>query len=275
MAYVTSAEVLALAGITSTEVGTTTVDAIIQVAEAYVDKFTKTTYWSLQTSVTATSATDTTVVKTSAGWTADAYNNMYVWVYSGTGAGQVRKITDTTTDTLTVDEEWSTNPDDTSVIRICYVGRDPRRTEVRDGNNTDTMYLMHYPLVALESATVATTTVTPSYIYQYAHRGKLILGPSAEETYFKETYPQYHTFVYAYGVYQIPEEVKAYTQICAALSTLQTQMGGTHNIPSTYSLPEGSVTIGQAYINIKGTWDTLMKQKDYYEKTITRYVSFA
>ena len=52
-------------------------------------------------------------------------------------------------------------------------------------------------------------------------------------------------------------------------------MGGTHNIPSTYSLPEGAVTIGQAYINIKGTWDTLMREKTALELKIIKYPSFA
>jgi len=63
--------------------------------------------------------------------------------------------------------------------------------------------------------------------------------------------------------------------VYAALKGLMAQAGGTHNIPSTYSLPEGSLTIGQAYINIKGAWDMLNKEKIDLESKITKYPYFA
>ena len=52
------------------------------------------------------------------------------------------------------------------------------------------------------------------------------------------------------------------------------QAGGTHNIPSTYQLPEAGLTIGQAYINIRGAWDMLSKEKADLEKSLVTYPSF-
>lgn len=50
----------------------------------------------------------------------DFYNNMYVTIVSGTGAGQSRKISDYvgSTKVATVSSAWSTQPDSTSVFRI-------------------------------------------------------------------------------------------------------------------------------------------------------------
>lgn len=52
--------------------------------------------------------------------TDDYYNNSAVAIVSGTGAGQTRKITDYTGSTrvATVDTNWVTNPDNTSVYQV-------------------------------------------------------------------------------------------------------------------------------------------------------------
>lgn len=73
-------------------------------------------------SFTATSATATTVVAPDGGVrseTDDAYNDLYLYVVSGTGVGQTRLVRDYTgaTRTFTVDN-WITNPDSTSVILV-------------------------------------------------------------------------------------------------------------------------------------------------------------
>lgn len=57
----------------------------------------------------------------------DYYNGMKVFIYSGAGAGQVRKITDFVgaTRVATVDSAWTTNPDTTSVFAVmCPVPED-------------------------------------------------------------------------------------------------------------------------------------------------------
>lgn len=50
----------------------------------------------------------------------DFYNLTFIEITAGTGAGQVRKITDynSSTKDATVDTAWDTNPDDTSVYKI-------------------------------------------------------------------------------------------------------------------------------------------------------------
>lgn len=65
---------------------------------------------------TVASATDTTVtVDSSAGATADQYNGWLIRIESGTGAGQVRLITDySALRAATVHTSWDTNPDSTS-----------------------------------------------------------------------------------------------------------------------------------------------------------------
>lgn len=84
---------------------------------------------------TASSATSTTLVKTSAGWTVNTWSNYQVRIVSGTGAGQFRVITSNTSDTLTV-PAWTTTPDATSQFVI--EGNDDALFYL--GNNAVTMY---------------------------------------------------------------------------------------------------------------------------------------
>ncbi len=61
----------------------------------------------------ASSGSATTLVDTGIGWTADRMIGAYVRIIAGTGKGQVRAITDNTTDTLTV-ATWDVTVDNTS-----------------------------------------------------------------------------------------------------------------------------------------------------------------
>jgi len=248
--YCSTDDVYRVAGITSTEISTANITQFILEAEERVDRLTNTTFWTVEDSGTADAgAGNDELDDATKSWTADAYINEYVWIYSGTGSGQIRKITDNTTTKLTVESDWDTNPDATSLYRISHTGKDPHKSsELYDGDDTDTLFITKYPLILLESATSNSTTITPSNIYQYELTGKLVLSSDAEVSTWTSSKAQKTTLSYYYGVYPLPLEVKRLTEVYAALSTLQAQMGGTHNIPSTYSLPEGSVTIGQAYI---------------------------
>jgi len=276
MTYCTADEVYATAGISSTEISEANINNFILLAEGEVDKKTNTTYWNVENSGTASSATSNTITQSGAGWTADAYNDMYVWIYGGTGVGQARLITDGDIDTLTVDRNWDVTPDNTSTFRIIYAHTSPYIDgELRDGNDTDTLFTNKYPLKILEAVTIDSTSVTPSYIYQYEATGKLVLGSSAEFSYWTSKRAQKNELDYWYGVYPLPYEVKRLVLVYAALKALMAQAGGTFNVPSTYSLPEGSVTIGQAYINIRGAWDMLNKERLQLEKVIFTYPSFA
>ena len=81
-----------------------------------------TTQPSLKISDTTASATDTTIVGVTAGWTINEYTGFYVKITGGTGSataaiGQVRVIVSNTIDTLTV-AAWSATPDATSTFEI-------------------------------------------------------------------------------------------------------------------------------------------------------------
>ena len=106
--------------------------------------------------------------------------------------------------------------------------------------------------------------------------GKLVLGTEdVEESYWTSLKAQKNELDYWYGVFPFPREVRRYALVCAAINTLQSQMGTTHNIPSTMTMPEGSLTVGQAYINIETTRKALETEKAQLEKRLIKYTSFA
>jgi len=51
-------------------------------------------------------------------WSADQFNGAYVWIFHGTGEGQIREISGTAATKLTVTVNWTTNPDATSYYAI-------------------------------------------------------------------------------------------------------------------------------------------------------------
>ena len=64
------------------------------------------------------SATSTTVTKTAAGWTTNAYANKWAKVTAGTGQGQIRQISSNTATVLTVSEAFTTTLDTTSMVEV-------------------------------------------------------------------------------------------------------------------------------------------------------------
>jgi len=64
------------------------------------------------------STTTTSVTKTSAGWTTNAYTSAYIEVVAGTGVGQLRVLTGNTSDTASWTDALTTPLDTTSVVRI-------------------------------------------------------------------------------------------------------------------------------------------------------------
>lgn len=72
---------------------------------------------------TVTSSTNNTLTDTTANFytTASGLQGVWVKIISGTGKGQVRRIISNTSDTLTVDSDWDTNPDTTSIYAIGYI----------------------------------------------------------------------------------------------------------------------------------------------------------
>ena len=266
-----------VAGITSTEISEVNVKQAILEAQGVVDRLTNTTYYAEEDSGTADAdGGDDELVDATKTWIPNYFKGMYCLVVSGTGSDQMREVSSNTATVITLDADWTTNPDATSVYKMLDTGTDPHvPEELRDGDDTDIIFLDKYPLKLLVSASIDSTSVTTSTIYKYKTMGKLVLSSDSEVSSWTSKRAQLNDLDYWYGVYTVPYEVKRLTEVYAAIFILQSQMGGTHNIPSTYSLPEGSVTIGQAYINIKGTWDTLMREKDKLEIHIIKYASFA
>jgi hypothetical protein len=271
MSYCSTSEVYAACKLDDTVVPEATVTAIIKSAEKQVDRFTYTTYWSEEDSGTATAGDDAELTDDTQSWDDNAYANMYAWIHSGTGSGQIRKISSNTSDTLTLDRDWSTNPDDTSEYRIIYAASDPYFSDSIDGTGTATFFAVNYPIRLLESLSIDDTSVTTTNVFIYTKQGKLQLSEDAEERYFLNSKPQQVDLAYWFGVYPLPEEVKRYTIVCAAMGTLAAQTGGTYATPSTYSLPEGSVTVGQAYVNIRETFNMLKNEKEALERVLEKY----
>jgi len=67
---------------------------------------------------TVSSATANTLTDTTKSWTANAFTNSYVRITGGTGAGQTRLISSNTATTLTVSQNWTTTPNNTSTYEI-------------------------------------------------------------------------------------------------------------------------------------------------------------
>jgi len=274
--YCTVNDVYGAAGISSAEVSEAIVENNILGAQSEVDRVTNTTYWLENDDGTATSATNNTITNSGESWSGNAYAGNHIWITGGTGINQIRKIVSNTKDTITVSADWTTNPDATSTYRICYSAQNPYVSEeLRDGDDYSSIFLNKYPLVLLESVESNSTTVTPSTIYQYKEMGKLLLSSESEVQTWTSYKAQQNVFAYYWGVYPIPYEVVRYTIVIAAMRTLGTQTGGTFNVPSTYSLPEASLSIGQAYVNIRETFNMLKAEKEMLEATLIKYTSFA
>ena len=248
MTYCSADDVYAATKLSSTVVPTASVTAFISAAERFVDLKTFTTYHALEDSGTASSADTTTVTETGKTWTVNDYANMYVWIYGGTGATQFRKILSNTTDTLTVDTAWSTNPDNTSTYRIVYTASNPNVSEPIDGTGNSTLFLDNYPLLNVQSLSITDIDITVSSLYLYNRLGKIMLSKTSEVRYFYGYEPQQVDINFWYGVYPLPAEVKRFTIVQASLSTLAAQIGGTYATPSTYTLPEVSLSVVQLNI---------------------------
>lgn len=273
--YTTAAKVYATSGISSTQVSEANVNEFIEDACDEIDRLCNTTFWVLENSGTASAGASTTLTDSGIGWTADAYIGSYVWVYGGTGIGQIREITDNTTEILTVDRAWDTNPDSTSTYRILATNpnTDPYISELTDGTGTDLYYLNYVPLLILEAVTIDSTSVTPSYLYQYKNEGKLMMKDDAEVTTFKDNDPQTVDLDYWYGVYPIPRIVERYCTIVAALRALSAQIGGTFDDVTSFSVPHMTGSLGEPYTNIRETMKQLREERDRIKISLPIYLA--
>ena len=72
---------------------------------------------------TVTSGTNNTITDSGASWATNVFTGGYVWIYEGTGAGQIREIASNTGISITTTTNWTTNPDATSYYVVGGVVR--------------------------------------------------------------------------------------------------------------------------------------------------------
>lgn len=277
MSYCLNTDVYRIAGISSDEITSANVDSFILSAMAEVDRYTGTVW--LYTDNTdhkgdVASATDNTLTKTSAGWTADEFNEDYsVYVVSGTGSGQIRDIIDNDTDTITVGTDWDTNPDSTSTFEIFYA---PKQTETVTGSGTDVIFTRRHPVFSFVSGTVDSTSVASTDVYNHSLSGELTLKSTADVAVWSDTYPQQVVLNYYYGVRpdsRLKPLIRDFTAAVAAMMTLTAQIGGTFDDVTSYGIPGGfTASKGEPYTNIR---EALVRTKNHMEalkQLIPRYI---
>ena len=137
------------------------------------------------------------------------------------------------------------------------------------------MQLEKCPVIQVNTLTIDGVSVDPSNIQIYKESGLIKLKNTSsvgEFTYGEETIEINYYWgeipEYQYGEFDIPIEIKTYCALVTAVAALVTQMGGTFDDLSTFSIPNVSGTVGQAYINIEGTVKRLVDRINSYEKNI-------
>lgn len=273
--YISVSEVRNILGVTDTSViSDATITQAILFAQDEVDRLTHTTYYPVEENGTATASDTTELTDDTQSWTDDEWIGYAVYIYSGTGEGQIREITDNDSTTLTV-ATWTTKPDATSKYVISYLNK---QTVTIDGTGGYMLLLKDYPIVQIDSLSIEDTAIASTEYTVYKNTGKIILDVDATKNIFtgpiRNLYLQQVEVTYHWGV--LPEAkhgtiklnniIKRATGVIASLQTLAYQMGGTYDDLSTFNLPEFSGSIGQAYVNIKGVVDVLNNELNTFKK---------
>ena len=287
--YTTVQEVRNTLGVSETDIiSDAVIEQAIEFAEDEIDRLTYTTYYPNIDSGTVTEATDTTLTDTSktgaTAWVEDEQIGYAVYIYAGKGKGQIREITDNTTNQLTV-ADWTTIPDTTSKYIITYLNK---QTVTIDGTGGYEILLRDYPIVQVDKIEIEGTEIDADDYVIYPEVGKIVLKDTASKAYFtkpiQNTYRKQVEITYHWGVLpefkrnkiDINRVIKRATCLIASLQALAYQMGGTYDDLSTFSLPEFSGSIGQAYVNIRGVIDVMIKELDDYKKNyLGKYIYMA
>ncbi|HHA19626.1 MAG TPA: hypothetical protein ENK70_07975 [Methylophaga sp.] len=136
-------------------------------------------------------------------------------------------------------------------------------SETYDGTGDGQLKLLHYPIISVSSLTINSTSVTPSnvYIYTGIEGGAMIkLKNDAEKTVFDDSKPQLVDITYKYGTQSVPRNIKRLTAVLASIMTLVSQIGGTYNDITSFSVPEFTAGLGEPYTNIRETVNRLEKE---------------
>ena len=267
--YCSISDVRNVIGISSTsDIPDAQITQAITWAEDEIDRLTNTSYYPSIDSGTATSGGNTSLTDStkSATWTAHAYIGYAVYIYTGTGKGQIREITENTTTALTV-ATWTTNPDATSKYYITYYNK---ITELYDGNNKNYMMLRYQPVVQVDALSVNGVTVTPSTIYLYNNTGKIQLSQTSEATLFTPDDTNYLSQIvsvtYWYGVVAeqkrgltllLPQQIMRLCAVIAGLKALAYMVGVKYNALNSFGLPDFTGSTAPVYQSLRGTIDNL------------------
>ncbi len=255
--YCTAAEVKAAIDFPSTgaPISDADITTFIGYAEEEIEDIYKTMFGNVDISSTATSGTTSTIVDSGASYTTDEYIGYVVWIHSGTNSGEYREITSNDATTLTVSPVFSSAVDATSQFRITKLGY---KDQTVDGSGTDTQFVEYQPLIALNSLTIDSTSVTPSNVFQYKDSGRLLLGTDSEVSFFSNATPQLVNLKYVFGVYPLPQIIKRLCIILAGIRALTAQIAGTYDDFTNVSLPGGvTASKGEPYTNIREAVATL------------------
>lgn len=273
----------------TTIISDSVIQQAIEFAEDEIDRLTYSTYYPVidkgtVTAATATSLTDSNRTTDINLWIADALIGYAVYIYMGTGAGQIREITDNTTNQLTV-ATWATTPDTTSKYIITYLNKE---TLTIDGSGGYEILLRDYPIVQVDEIKIEDTVINSDDYVVYNNTGKIVLKDTASKAYFtkpiQNTYRKQVEITYHWGVLpefkrsniDINRIIKRATCVIAALQALAYQIGGTYAELSTFNLIEFSGTIGQQHANITAVYEKLLKEKDEILKNyLGKYIYMA
>jgi hypothetical protein len=272
MSYVNVKEVRNIIGVTETDIiPDSVIQQSIEFAEDELDRITFTTFLPKEDSGTVTSADSTSLTDSTQTFVSNQYQDMCVYIYQGTGKGQMREIVSNDSTSLTV-AEWDTTPDTTSKYLITYKSLEEITL---DGSGKEYMLLPNYPLIQVNSLTIDDTSITISSLNVYKDTGKIQLTNDSEK-YIFSTNKKNVTISYYWGVLpevkrgkiKLPSYVVRMVGIIAGLQAIAYQIGGTYNDLSTFSVPNLSGSIGQAYVNINATAERLLKELNTLKSTV-------
>lgn len=275
--YVTVDDVYRTSGIREEVINRDDVENHISRAETFMCRVTKNIYYKYNLEdQDILSGTDNSITQTGTNWITNEWRGQYVKFTSGTGSVEYNQIISNTADTLVLRDNFISTPDASGSFSIFYVPKsfNPFKKQVLDGNNRKDMLLEYYPINKIDSLSIDNNNVSPETVNIWNY-GKIELTSDSEYQVFIKTRPKLINISYWYGVPELTEDAQRMVELKAALQLLSQQMGGTFDVPSTFSLPDLNVSIGQAYVNIKGTVDVLQKEYDELLKRIRIYSVFA
>lgn len=279
--YVSVDDVYRTAGITQEVVSRYDVERHIERAESFICRLTKNIYYHYNLEDRdIQSATDNTITIDEDDFLVNEWKGQFLHITSGTGSGQYRKIVSNDNNTIVLDRDFVTTPDATSSFSIFYIpnGFKPYvdyTADGIDGNNKNYMFLPKFPIRSLEYLKIDNTEISVNTLNIYRNEGKIVLSSDSELQTFLKTRPQLIKVKFWHGVDDLPEDVRRLVEVKSALQLLSQQMGGTFDVPSTFSLPDLNVSIGQAYVNIKGAVDVLQKEYNELVSKVRIYPVFA